>query len=126
MLNKSVRSISVYNLSRKDKLDIKKFMELVHPISDFKNLYFDEFDIGYGSLSTIVSATRENELDYSEKKTFERMKNILFAAATTYRSMLNHLKSGGYDIVYLFFFYEFGMSSIFNPLEVPLRAHYHF
>ena len=62
--------------------------------------YHAGFDIGYGVASSVISLTRDPQVDTQQYAVVVR--RMLEAAWTVFRSIENHLAAGGFDRVYVF------------------------
>ena len=98
----SVAIKPIYNLSRKDKEEVMEVQKKFHQDMDLKELFFGEFDIGYGVLSSLISSRRDPTPDLKDEKISKMARNLLLAAASTYLSMKNYLSEQKYDRVYVF------------------------
>ena len=101
------------NLNNKDYNNLKKFEFSHKTINDLKKHYIDNFDIGYGVLSSLVSYTRDSEPLIVKHK--QLITNLFKSSLLVYWSVTNHLLSKKTDRVYVF-------NGRFAPCRAAFRA----
>lgn len=67
---------------------------------DIKKYYIDNYDIGYEALSTIISISRNSEIDINEQKRLLEM--CLYSGAMGYYATLNAIEKYKIDMAYVF------------------------
>jgi hypothetical protein len=113
LLSPRVPSISFLNLSQLNERELASVQKNFATIAELKSFYIEEFDIGMAVASSIISLTRDPEVDLSVLD--DMVSRFLVAALSVYRSLQNYLKENPVDCVYVF-------NGRFAPVRAVLRA----
>lgn len=100
LLSGSVRVKDYRFLTTEDRSQLQNLNPNFQTLEQLKSFKIDNFDLGMGVASSIVSWFRDPYVDISANSKI--INNLLHAAFEVYLSMKNHLKAGVYDEVYLF------------------------
>ena len=108
-----VPSISFLKLSESNKRELASVQKTFATIAELKSFYIEEFDIGMAVASSMISLTRDPELDLSALD--DMVSRFLVTALSVYRSLQNYLDENPVDCVYVF-------NGRFAPVRAVLRA----
>lgn len=106
-------SISFLNLSESNERELVSIQKKFATVAELKGFYIEKFDIGMSVASSIISLTRDPELDPSVLD--DMVSRFLVAALSVYRSLQNYLDENPVDCVYVF-------NGRFAPFRAVLRA----
>lgn len=98
-------------LNADDRREIARISSRHFTTEDLKGLRVEEFDLGYGVLSSLISALREPEVDLRKHQRLAR--NFVASALAVFRSVQHHIASCRPDRTYLY-----------NGRYAPMRAAY--
>lgn len=96
LINKVEAHLEVNNFIK----PILQEVHLLQNIEDLKKMYYKNFDIGYGALSSLVSRVRNPYITFDEYK--EEFIQLLNNAASIYEYFLSQLVQNKPDIVIIF------------------------
>jgi len=113
LLPPSIATERFYRLTDEDRDDLAELQTRFDNHDELKDLKAGDFDIGYAALSSLISATRDPEVDLAVHAT--PLRGMLRAAWTVHRSMCRYLDTHDVDRVYLF-------NGRFAPMRAVLRA----
>ncbi|MFC1701437.1 hypothetical protein ACFL1J_01635 [Pseudomonadota bacterium] len=99
-LSKQISVEPVIWLKREDKRIVRDLAANFSKEKELIALQIDGFDIGYGVMSSLISAFREPRPDLNNKQILKTATSMLTAAASTYFSVKRYLATGQYDRVY--------------------------
>lgn len=100
LLSKKITVKPLIKLNNANKLEIEKLHLNFTSLSDLKEYKIDNFDIGYGILSSIISKYKD---PYPDLNKYRKLINkYILSSFQVYRSIQNHLVDTKYDIVYLY------------------------
>jgi hypothetical protein len=102
-------------LNENDLRRIHQLENNLEYLSDLKSFFIDNFDIGWGVLSTLTGFLREPVPDLQDQRNKNMVEKTLIGAAQVYFSVLNHLKRERFDEVYFF-------NGRFASLRAVMRA----
>ena len=108
-LSKSIEIRPIYFLQEHDKRELKRMDSNFASREKLKQCKIENFDVGYGILSSLISCLREPEPDLVRYRKFVH-RNIISSVAV-FRSMQNYLSIYKPQLVY-----------IYNGRYAPLRA----
>ena len=111
LLSKKVETMPLINLTKADRKKLAIMNNTFSSIEDLKSLTIDNFDIGYATLSSLVSFTRDPYPDLNKYN--DLVQRFISSAFIVYSSINNYLSITDFDKVY-----------IFNGRYAPLRAIY--
>jgi hypothetical protein len=86
-----------------DELEKKELKQMKFDFSDLKTLMnykINDFDLGYGVASSIISYYRDPNVTLDDKP--EQVNDLLRSSYTVYLSLINQIRKHNPDIVYLF------------------------
>ena len=101
-LSRYVEIKPIIHLTKEDRVDVEELKSRLINENELDQLMIGNFDIGYGILSSLVSAKREPRPDLSQNELSKIASDMLVAATSTYLSIKNYLASGQYDRVYVY------------------------
>lgn len=100
LLSSKIELKPLYFLMKQNKEEINRLRTGFSTISELKEFKVENFDIGYGVLSSIVSATREPDVDLVVYN--DLLKRYLISSLAVYRSVQNYLSLYTFDRVYVY------------------------
>lgn len=109
LLSSQITVKPIYFLTQQNKKEIKELKTDFSSLAELKNFKIENFDIGYGVLSSLISVTRDPEPNLVKHKNV--LKRALISSLAVYRSMQNYLSSCNIDKAY-----------VFNGRYAPMRA----
>lgn len=99
-LPEGVRIRPYFQLSDEESGQLPKLPETLESIDELKKWHVDGFDVGYGVASSLISLTRDPNLDLKKHAPLARA--FSRAALGVYRSMQTFLKRQSIDRMYVF------------------------
>lgn len=112
-LSRGVRVRPFPFLSPADTEEIGRMQTRFSSIEELKAYRIDDFDIGYGALSSLVSLRRDPEIDLERES--DLLKNLLQTSLAVYRSVQRYLSAHRTDRVYVY-------NGRYAPMRAVLRA----
>jgi hypothetical protein len=100
LLSKRIVVEPLYLLTDQNREEIKSIKTTFANLTELKNLRIEGFDVGYGVLSSLISATRNPAPDMSAMK--DQIERLLVSSLSVYRSIQNYLSSNIFDRVYAY------------------------
>lgn len=100
LLSKKIIQLNMFNLNEKQIDTVAKFEIKARSIDALKKLYIDDFDLGWSLLSTLITQERNPYpviSDYIPLLTSWAKTSLI-----AYYSMLNHLQTKKFDLVYIY------------------------
>lgn len=112
LLSKEVDVGPLTNMSEANKFNLALFMKLkLSNVEDLKKITFDNFDIGYAALSSLISLTRDPHTDLNKYNDLAR--RFISSSFVVFSSINEYLSTGFFDKVY-----------VYNGRYGPMRAVY--
>lgn len=108
----------------KDNSPLKDVPTSFKDIYDLQAYYFDGFDVGFATCSSVISSLRTTKPDFVKYRNF--VKRYLFSAIGVYRAMIEIIKEQKPDCVYVFngrFAQVKAVLRACNKLGVECRVH---
>lgn len=115
LLSPEVVELPLLMLNEDDLDLVQKLKKTFSDINELRSYFIDNFDIGWGVLSTLTGLLREPVPDLQDPRNKNMVENTLIAAAQVYLSLLNHFKAANFDEVYFF-------NGRFASLRAVMRA----
>lgn len=81
---------------------IKNLPAIPYSMHELRNIRIENFDLGWASLSSLVSWTRDPEPDLNDPNIRDLLRRAFVAGLVTYRSLRARLCAKAYDLVYVF------------------------
>ncbi len=101
LIDPAIKSVSFLKLDDDQKSIVKKRSSKVYThIDQLKEERYLDFDFGFATASSLISATRNANPDM--KKHSETVQKLIASTLNVYFSMLNHLENEKADRIYLF------------------------
>lgn len=100
LLKYKINTKDIYLLTGKNKSELKNIKTEFNTLEELQNFVIEDFDIGYGVLSSLISILRNPEPDVLLYRNI--IKQYIISSLATYRSMQNHIDSFHPDKVYIF------------------------
>jgi hypothetical protein len=101
-LSRKVIQKSLIQLSEQDRVELNGLRKEFTDLDDLRSYTIENFDIGYGALSSIISILRDPEPDMKSEKVRGLVASNLVASLAVYRSMRNYLREERLDRVYVY------------------------
>lgn len=99
-LSSPIESLPFLNLTRADELEAAACKVSFDSLEELTAFQVEDFDLGWGVLSSIITMTRDPKPDLSAHR--KLVKDLTLSALTAYRSIQNHLDQNAFDRVYVF------------------------
>ena len=109
LLSKPVTILPHYLLTLNDKAELQAFECSLDDLEDLKKVMLDNFDVGYGVMSSLVSMTRDPHADVRGYR--QSIQRLFLSSIAVYRSIQNYLDMYAFDRVY-----------VYNGRYAPVRA----
>lgn len=113
LLSHPPQMVSIFNLKEADRLLIIQSLQNRTDSHNLKDLEVDNFDVGYGILSSLISFTRDPNPGLARNS--DIIDGMLISSLAIYRSMLNYLRQEQYDYVYIY-------NGRYAPMRAAMRA----
>jgi hypothetical protein len=113
LLGKPVAFGSFYHLTEANRRELQTLKTEFASFEDLKQYRIDNFDIGFGVGSSLISMFKVAEPDVAANQ--QLIKRLIIASFSVYRSLQNYLDQQRVDLVYLY-------NGRFAPLRAAMRA----
>lgn len=113
LLSAEITVKPLYYLNAFQQQEINDLPKNWQNIEQLKNFIIENFDIGYGVLSSLVSYLRDPQPDLAKYQ--EIINRLLKTSLAVYRSMQNYLQTGEFQRVYVY-------NGRFAPMRAAFRA----
>jgi Capsule polysaccharide biosynthesis protein len=100
LLSPGVKSIPFLHLTRQDRHELAELRKHFDSIDELRSYRFDNFDVGYAVLSSIITWTRDPQVDLHVHD--DLIARFVVSGFSVYRSMQNYLRQNQTDRVYVF------------------------
>jgi hypothetical protein len=100
LLNGRVDARSLLRLHPEDREEIARLPKSFVDLDSLRAFTLDNFDLGWGALSSLVSATRDPDPD--PRVHDDAIRRLIISAASVYRSVQHHIDELKPDLVYVF------------------------
>jgi hypothetical protein len=102
MLSRKVAQKSLIQLTEQDRAELTGVRKEFADLDELRTYMVENFDIGYGALSSIISILRDPEPDVKSEKVGALVASNLVASLAVYRSIRNYLHEETFDRVYVY------------------------
>ena len=113
LLSHPPQILPIFNLKETDRFAGDQSIQNRIDVNNLKDLEVEDFDIGYGILSSLISFTRDPNPGLAMNR--EIIDGLLISSLAIYRSMQNHLRQVQYDHVYIY-------NGRYAPMRAAMRA----
>ena len=100
LLSQKVRVKSLFHLTEANHQEIQRLPTTFSSVDELKQLQVENFDLGTGVLSSLISQLRNPQPDLQQYA--NQVRAYLISALATYRSIQNFLATHPIDQVYIF------------------------
>jgi hypothetical protein len=101
-LSGAFEELPLVNLTSADESECRNFTFDASTFDSVSKVRVDNLDLGWAALSSLVSLTRDADIDLAHPVIKKLLDNFMVTSLAIYRSVQNHLRSLSIDKVYIF------------------------